>query len=315
MNLTIHAIVKAHADKIANACSSVHERLMSMDQNRIVPDEQMFVDSIIGNELIDIPISVLETPVTVSHITAAIAERIAEIEGDIMLTNDGRTFVDNEWVNASCWKLEKAERGENDPVTVGARPVTLRTLALIQAERTAQDIACHIVETQLRPRWAEGLRNMEDEVTAAQELIDTIVPNITQTEIPEESTILRFASPEGLKGHPREVMIDFSPGQIIGTVTILLDWDDEAQEAQIAELDDDKVIISRTFPEAVLTAASGKPLETLFDHEYIRGLGLVIEGHCSEEEQTSIFFRPADASPLAITNAPSNWWITSRECY
>lgn len=309
MNLTLHDIVSAHGDRVAEACSKAHQRLMDMDQGRIVPDEQVFLDSVIGDKLVDIPISVIDETVTVGDISSAVAERLAEIESDLMIIQDGRTFVDNDWVNETCWKIEQSQREEKDQLTVGAQPVALRTLALLQKEREAQDIADDIIEMKLQPRWAEALRMLQDEPRIAQDFIDTIVPSITQTELPDSSTFQHFTASEAVRGHPRNVTVDFAPGQIIVTLIIVLDWDDDASEAEVAHLDDHKLVIDQVFPETALAAAIGKPLETVFDHEYVRGLGLVIDSWHEAAGQTTINFVTTAATPLLLKDPPSNWWI------
>ena len=310
MNLTLHDIVSAHGSRVAEACSKAHEHLMSMDQERIVPDEQIFLDSVISDKLVDIPISVLEDTVTIADITGAVAERLAEIESDLVIIADGRTFVDNEWVNVSCWKIEQSQRNEEDRLMVGAQPVARRTLALLQKEREAQDIAEHIVEMTMGPRWAEALRSLEDESRMAQDFLDTIVPNITQSEIPDDSIFHSFSAKDAVQGHPKNVTINFAPGHIIAVVIIMLDWDDEAQEAEVAHLDDHKLVIDRVFPETALAAAIGKPLETVFDHEYVRGLNLIIDSWNEDDGQTTINFVNTPAMPLALKDPPSNWWTS-----
>ena len=309
MNLTLHDIVSAHGARIADACARAHERLMSMSIGRVVPDEQVFLDSVIGDELIDIPISVIDETVTVGDIAGAVAERLAQIENDLKIIQDGRTFVDNDWVNVSCWKIEQSQRDERDQLTVGAQPVALRTLALLQKQRETQDIADDIVEMKLQPRWAEVLRTLQDEPQIAQDFIDSIVPSITQTELSADSTFQHFTASEAMKGHPRNVTVDFAPGQIIVTLIIVLDWDDDASEAEVAHLDDHKLVIDRVFPETALAAAVGKPLETVFDHEYVRGLDLVIDSWHEAAGQTTINFADTKAASLLLKDPPSNWWM------
>ena len=310
MNLTLHDIVSAHGDRIAEACSRAHERLMSMSISRVVPDEQVFLDSVIGDELIDIPVHDVNETTTVGNIAGEVADRLGEIESDLMTIRDGRTYVDHEWVNISCWKIEQSQREEEDKLVVGAQPVTLRTLALLQKEREAQDIAEHIVEMTLRPRWAEALRTMDDERRHAQEFLDTVVPNITQSELPDDSTFHGFSTKEAVQGHPRDITINFAPGQIIAIVIIVLDWSDDAQEAEVAHLDDHKLVIDRVFPEAALVASVGKPLETIFDHEYVRGMGLVVDSWHEAAGQTTINFANTKATPLLLKDPPSNWWAS-----
>ena len=310
MNLTLHDIVSAHGDRVAEACSKAHQLLMDMDQGRIVPDEQVFLDSVIADKLVDIPISVIDETVTVGDISSAVAERLVEIESDLVIIQDGRTFVDNDWVNETCWKIEQSYREEKDQLTVGAQPVALRTLALLQKERETQDIADDIVEMELQPRWAEALREIEDDPSTAQEYIDTIVPSITQTELSPDSTFQHFTATEAVRGHPKNVTVDFAPGQIIVTLIIVLDWDDDAKEAEVAHLDDHKLVIDRVFPETALAAATGKPLETVFDHEYVRGLGLLIDSWHEAAGQTTIYFATTPAAPLILKDPPSNWWTS-----
>ena len=237
MNLTIVDIVKAHGERVTDACSAAHERLMSMDQNRIVMDEQSFVDSIVNDEEVDIPISVVEEDITVGDITAAIAERISEAEENLAMVQDGRTYTDEEWFLLSCWKIELARRGETNPVTMGARPIALRTLALLQAERKLQDIPDHEVSMKPRPKWADALRNIRDEAEMAQTFIAEVVPNITQTSMKGDSTMHQFVTPEAVEGHPRDVMLEFAPGQIIAVLTIILSYNDDTQEADVAVIE------------------------------------------------------------------------------
>ena len=110
-----------------------------------------------------------------------------------------------------------------------------------------------------------------------------------------------------MQGHPKNVTINFAPGHIIAVVIIMLDWDDEAQEAEVAHLDDHKLVIDRVFPETALAAAIGKPLETVFDHEYVRGLNLIIDSWNEDDGQTTINFVNTPAMPLALKDPPSNW--------
>lgn len=308
MNLTIVDIVKAHGERVTDACSAAHERLMSMDQNRIVMDEQSFVDSIVNDEEVDIPISVVEEDITVGDITAAIAERISEAEENLAMVQDGRTYTDEEWFLISCWKIELARRGETNPVTMGARPIALRTLALLQAERKLQDIPDHEVSMKPRPKWADALRNIRDEAEMAQTFIAEVVPNITQTSMKGDSTMHQFVTPEAVEGHPRDVMLEFAPGQIIAVLTIILSYNDESQEADVAVIDDNCLMMDRIMPETILSASIGKPLETIFDHEIVRGLGLIIDGYKLEDEQVTITFQAPNATPLIMQDAPTNWW-------
>lgn len=307
MNLTIVDIVKAHGKRVANACSDAHERLMSMDQNRIVMDEQTFIDSIINDEEIDIPISVVEEEITVGNIAAAIAERITEAEENLKIVQDGRTYTDEEWFLLSCWKIELARRGEANPITMGARPIALRTLALLQAERKLQDIPNHEVNVEPRPRWADALRTIRDEAEMAQAFITEVVPNITQTSMKGDSTTHQFVTPEAIEGHPRDVMLEFAPGQIIAVLTIILSYDDKTQEADVAVIDDNCLMMDQVMPETLLSASIGKPLETIFDHEIVRGLGLIIDGYKLEDEQVTITFQAPNATPLIMRDAPTNW--------
>lgn len=308
MNLTVVDIVKAHGEKLANAAAKVHERLLCMDQERVIPDEQAFVNSIVGNELINLPISVLEEDVTIGNIAAAVAERLSEAEENYNLVQDGRTYVDEEWVISSCWEMELAERGEDNPVTMGARPVALRTLALLDAERETQDLAGIIVEMKPSPRWAAALSSIEDEAARAQNFIDTVVPNITETEMQDDSTMHQFVTPEPVVGHPRDVMLEFAPGQVICVLTFILSWDDEEQEGEVAIIDDNNLELEKIIPDAILNASVGKPLETIFDHEFVRGLGLIIEKYEVSSSGTRLYFEPTEAIPLTMKDAPANWW-------
>lgn len=308
MNLTVVDIVKAHGAKLADACARARERIMSMDQDRVIPDEQVFFDSIIDDPLIDIPVSVIEDPVTIGLLTGVVAERLSQIEEDLNLVQDGRTYVDNEWSLLGSWKMELAQRGENNPVTMGARPVAMRTLALLQAERKRQDVPDHIVELKPSPLWAGALSAISNEAQMAQDFITEVVPNITQTEMKGDSTTHQFVSEAAVKGHPRDVMLEFAAGQVIAVVTIILDWDDNAQEGEVAIIDDNTLSIDRVFPQAFLNACVGKPLESVFDHEFVRGLGLMIEEAEGDGEQTTFTFQPPAARPLIMKDAPTNWW-------
>lgn len=316
MNLTIHEMITAHAARIADACNQAHERLMCLDQDRQVPDEQVFLDSVLGDKGVDIPVSVIDETIRISDITAEVADRLREVETAIMTTGNGATHCDQAWVAVSCWKLEMARRGEDMPVTMGARPVAMRVMAMLMAEREEQNIPMHEVEMTLRPRWATGLRRIVDERVGAQEFVETVVPNITHTDS-DDTTSLQFDTPrtpggrivEPVPGHPYEVTLEFCPGQINAVMTMLMQGDDDGGDIKVAVIDDDTLILPHRLPETALTKAIGEPLETLFAHEIVRGLGLVIESCDQSGEDLVIRFARTAAKGLVVRDFPTNWWL------
>lgn len=305
MNLTIKEIVKAHTPRIIETCVAAHELLMQMDQNKVIPDEQTFFDSIKNDKEVKIPVVVAKEVATIGDVSASVADLIREAEESLEIITI-KAFTETEALMKACWTLELSSRGETNPVTIGAQPIALRTLALLQAERKTRDLAEDDFETKLSPNWACALGSISDETEMAQDFLNEVIPNVPET-MNGDYDLLEFFTSSKIPGHPTEVVVEFCQGQVIAVVTISISIDKDGNNNEIAIIDDNNLIIDQKIPESLLIANLGKPLESLFDHGIIRDLDLIITGYEVREDDTIIAIEKSPATPLIMKDAPTNW--------
>lgn len=309
MNLSLASIIAEHGPVILDALDNAHERLNAMDLNRKIPDIQTFLDSMINNPDIIIPISTTKDEEDLWDVYNGVGEAIAEISENI--ENAGKNVIAFEgWVVTACWVLELKKRGQSigDPVIMGASPLAVRIMAMLRRERLRQDIADD-EPVDLSPTWDLGLRQINDGPAEAQAYLDMTVPNITETKDAQDTSTLQYKASAFMQGHISDISIELNAGEITTVIMIPLNEKSGGAESDFAVFDGRVLCIQQNIPLSILSKSIGQPVETIFDHEVLRGLGYTIAGYDIDDNgHADIVVADQPNHALTIQDYPSNWW-------
>lgn len=320
MNLTMLDIVRVHGERIADACTRAHEKLSQMDRSHPIEDAAGILMRLHGDAHVAIPVD-LDAPIPnnglgnrepeeVGALLDVVADRLAEIEGDLDSVRNGQRHVDNEWTAQAAWRIERLQRGETNPVTIGVNPVSRRLLALYQSERVRQGTEDGIMQIVPRANWAEALPGIHDELALVQDLVSAVVPHLESRRTSSVSSTMHheISLREVIVGHPSSMRIEFIAGQVCCVATILTRLGSGGGNWDSAFLDDSGVVIEQTIPESMVQSLVGKPVETVFDHFLTRGLGLMIESVESDKDNSTIHFARQEPERVVMKDAPASWW-------